>query len=130
MNVQEFNEKYLMNRPRCVSKSGEIFDYLNPMTIPSIVCKDGFKVSVQVGSSHYCSPRSVDGPWYQVELGFPNKVVQEWMDYIEDYDQPLDTVYAYVPIQLVIDAFESHGGIDEKKTILWSDNSNATKSIR
>lgn len=41
----------------------------------SITCADGFKVSVQAGEFHYCSPRRDDSEWNSVELGFPLRLM-------------------------------------------------------
>jgi hypothetical protein len=41
---------------------------------PQIVCADGFKMSVQGNQNAYCQPRNDQGPYYQVECGFPSEV--------------------------------------------------------
>ena len=33
------------------------------------------------------------------------------MEYVEDYDNPTYTVYAYVPVEVVQEVIEKHGGI-------------------
>lgn len=76
-----------------------------------ITCKDGFSLSVQAAHGAYCSPRSNNGPWYEVEVGYPSDIPNHIMPYIEDYDDPLFTVYGYVPIELVELLIEEHGGI-------------------
>lgn len=76
-----------------------------------IVCADGFSLSVQATHGAYCSPRENVGPWYEVEVGFPSaKPNAEVMAYAEEPDEPTDTVYAYVPIELVEKLIEEHGG--------------------
>lgn len=79
--------------------------------VPYISCKDGFKVSVQASNTHYCEPRDDNGPWSKVECGFPTEAVPCWLEYAADKDRPTDTVYGYVPILLVVEALDSHGGI-------------------
>lgn len=89
----------------------------------SIVCVDGFKLSVIAGAGAYCSPRPslhdgdvpVDfaGPFSQVEVGYPSERPEpwsEWERYCESPGSPTDTVYGYVPVKLVRALIESHGG--------------------
>lgn len=84
----------------------------------------GSMVSIQHSEGHYCDVRSwfgnendVMGLDYlehynkqitkkspediTVELGFPNFEDERLREYAEDPDNPMDTVYAYVPITLV-----------------------------
>jgi hypothetical protein len=82
---------------------------------PQIVCADGFKMSVQGNQNAYCQPRNDQGPYYQVECGFPSEVplTDELKEFAEccgtdDYTQ---TVYGYVPAAIVLAEFEAHGGI-------------------
>ena len=80
---------------------------------PQITCKDGFQLSVQVGKFYYCAPRANTGPWSKVEVGFPSmapELIQEWA---EDPENLTDTVYVNVPIELVQQLIDLHGGIDE-----------------
>jgi len=89
---------------------------------PRMVCKDGFAVSVQASLSHYCSPRGThpDEPWTQVECGFPSEHVPAWDEFqetprsedVEEGKDPTEDVYPYVPIEKVLEAFETHGGFD------------------
>jgi hypothetical protein len=76
-----------------------------------IVCADGLKFSAQASASHYCAPRNSQGPWETVEIGFPNRSVPEFMEYAEEADKPTDTVYGYVPVEIVEAVIEAHGGI-------------------
>ena len=78
---------------------------------PRIKCKDGFSLSVQASSSAYCSPReSYPELWLSVEVGYPSEVPELIMGYVEDKENPTDTVYGYVPTELVEQLIESHGG--------------------
>ncbi len=82
---------------------------------PKLFCKDGFSVSVQASSFHYCCPR-VDGAerYEAVELGFPSDEDPIIMDYAEDYSDPTGTVYGFVPVSVVNELIEKHGGISEE----------------
>ena len=78
---------------------------------PRLLCNDGFSISVQASSFHYCRPQ-LDGVqnYESVELGFPSKEDELINDYAED-DNYTETVYGYVPIEVVERLIEKHGGI-------------------
>ena len=76
-------------------------------------CKDGFTMSVQASEYHYCIPRNNDGPWTHVEVGFPSDREELLMPYAEDSEHPTETVYAYVPVEVVEKVIEKHGGLVE-----------------
>ena len=124
MNALEFNEKYLMGRPLDTIQGENDFSYsfIRPVCIPRIFCKDGFNVSVQVGGCLYCTPRQNEGPWYEVELGFPSEGDKRLLEYMDAMSEDAtDNVYGYVPLSIVMEVFEDHGGIDEDATKHWSD---------
>lgn len=73
-------------------------------------CADGFHMSVQTGRTHYCTPRDNDGPWTHVEVGFPSARAEQLMPYCEDPNDPTETVYACVPVELVVAVIDEHGG--------------------
>jgi len=79
----------------------------------TVVCKDGFAMSVQASEYHYCSPREngIAMNYSAVEVGFPNKKEDLMLDWAEDRDDPTGTVYAYVPASIIIDVIEKHGGM-------------------
>ena len=87
---------------------------------PPVKCKDGFSISVQASSGHYCSPRvNGDVIYDDVELGFPNMEDELIAKYAEDPDEPTNTVYGYVPVDIVNQLIEKHGGIvcDQKEEL-------------
>jgi len=99
-------------------KSGERYantDLRAPCS--KIVCYDGFEVSVQASSVHYCTPRDNEGPYTEVELGYLLEPVEAWVEYAEDPDDLTRTIYPYVPIELVEAVLEAHGGVDWTATI-------------
>ena len=81
---------------------------------PRVKCKDGFEISIQASEGHYCSPR-VDGDviYTKVELGYPNMEDELIVEYAEDPDKLTDTVYGWVPVDIVNKLIEKHGGIVE-----------------
>lgn len=87
-------------------------DASNYPQVPRIVCKDGFSLSVQASSAHYCCPRDNSAPYTEVEVGYPSDVPHGIMQYCEDSDSPTSTVYAFVPIEKVEALITLHGGSD------------------
>lgn len=78
---------------------------------PRVHCKDGFSVSVQASQYHYCRPRIDSAEKYEkVELGYPSAADELITDYAEDRTYT-DTVYGYVPVEIVDKLIEKHGGI-------------------
>lgn len=83
---------------------------------PRITCTDGTSLSVQGSHYNYCSPRNDEGPYYEVEVGFPSiQPPDSWQQYCEDWDKPTDTVYGYIPVELVEAFIAEHGGFQEGK---------------
>lgn len=79
--------------------------------VKSIVCADGLRISVQASNTHYCTPRNGVGPWVAVEVGFPSERVEEFMEYAEEPERPTDTVYGWVPVEVVEAVVNAHGGL-------------------
>ena len=81
---------------------------------PRAVMADGFSVSIQATEYTYCTPAMNHARSYtDVELGFPSeedKLINEYTEYLED-DTYTDTVYPYVPVEIVDKLIEKHGGI-------------------
>lgn len=77
-----------------------------------VVCQSGTSLSVQASRTHYSIPRDNHGPYSAVEVGYPSRKPPEaWQEYCEDWEHPKDTVYAYVPIELVAAWIDSRGGV-------------------
>ena len=90
---------------------GDLIGYAMLKRRPRIVCADGFDVSIQASECHYCRPRRDDGPYTAVEIGYPSDEVSEWMEYAESPDAPLETVYGWVPVEIIDEVLCKHGGI-------------------
>lgn len=86
-------------------------------TRPRIHCKDGFIFSVQGSDGHYCSPRTNSKEFSAMEIGYPNQVEELILDFAEDRDNPTETVYGYVDVEIIQEVIDKHGGIDEEKTM-------------
>ena len=79
-----------------------------------VVCKDGFSVSIQGGTpSHYCDPRELCNVYNSVELGFPSELDKSLEPYAEE-PETCDTVFGYVPIEVVEELISKHGGISNE----------------
>ena len=105
MNINE----YLLSQ-RDITSPLVYTDHDYP-TAKRITCADGFSLSVQATHGAYCSPRTNIGPWHEVEVGFPSEAPELILSYAEDHDQLTKTVYGYVPIELVDQLIELHGGM-------------------
>jgi hypothetical protein len=86
-----------------------------PSTIfPRMICADGFEMSVQGHWGAYSRPRDDFAEGYSaVEVGFPSAREELLMSYIdggEDSD-PLQSVYGYVPVEIVEQIIKAHGGL-------------------
>lgn len=117
--IEEFKKlplaKMLTELPVLAVSSGS--DLAIKVRMPQIVCADGTTLSVQASEYMYCTPRDNKGPYSSVEVGYPSVEPPEiWQQYAEDPDRPTDTVYAYVPIELVSFFIARHGGIDTDRT--------------
>lgn len=87
---------------------------------PRIYCNDGFSMSVQADKVMYCIPRNTleSGEYKACEIGFPSIKEELIMEYAESADDPTETVYCYVPVELIDKVIEKHGGIKLDKNIL------------
>jgi hypothetical protein len=79
---------------------------------PRITCVDGFSLSVQAGEFNYCTPRINSDNYLSVEVGFPSEKDDDLMEYAENPETPTETVYGYVPVDVVERVIEKHGGMN------------------
>ena len=78
-----------------------------------ITCEDGFTMSVQASRYHYSLPREDEGPHHAFEIGFPSEPEELIIRFAEDASSPTETVYGYVPAEVVDAVIAKHGGIKE-----------------
>ena len=97
-----------------------------------ITCTDGFTMSVQAKQGAYCSPRNDNGPYTEVEVGFPSEAEPLLIPHIEmtkRWDEETDElvemtheelckgatkqVYPWTPIDVVLMVIRKHGGRKE-----------------
>ena len=109
MKINEFILKY-----RTVKK---IVPGITSSYNPHVICKDGFKMSVQAGQSLYSEPKDVVDHYEEAEIGFPSAEESLLTTYAEDEENLCGTVYGYVPCSVIDEVIEKHGGIDEDAVI-------------
>jgi len=82
--------------------------------VQALICKDDTSLSVQASAFHYCYPRIDNSAKYEeVEVWqVTSKVPNSWLEYGDPEDNP----FSYIPVKLVEEFIDSHGGI--KKTML------------
>jgi hypothetical protein len=91
---------------------------------PRLTCTDGFSLSVQASSAHYSAPREDHPDWHWsrfecVEVGYPEDaqgtriaMPDDWLGYADDHNAGLRSdVFAWVPVQLVCEWIQAHGGL-------------------
>ena len=98
--------------------------------LPIARLKNGLEISIQASHMHECTPKDDAGPWSSVEVGYPNKVIEELIPYAEDPKTPTKTTYNNVPAYLIKKIIDESGGlefglipmllIDEKVHFYWA----------
>lgn len=92
----------------------------NNITRPRIIMKDGVSISLQASAFHYCSPKISElNDYEEFEIGYPSIIIEQLKDYvefpIEDEEEYLNSIYPFVPKDIIIDILYEHGGIDFDK---------------
>jgi len=71
-------------------------------------------MSVQAHDGAYCEPRAdAQRKYTLVEIGFPSTEEPLIMPWCEDDRKPTDTVYGYIPVDVVTTVIVKHGGMVE-----------------
>lgn len=84
---------------------------------PKIVCNDGFEMSVQGSTGHYCEPRDNTEDYVSMEIGFPTEEEELLFPLAEDDTNPTQTVYGWVPVGLIEQVIVKHEGINWSATL-------------
>lgn len=106
MNVNQFHNVF-----RIVSSLSP--DFVN---CPRMFLNSGLNLSVQASLYHYSQPRVSNADYYSAfEIGFPSEKIESIMDYAEDTEMPTETVYGYVPDDVIDKIIQDNGGIDLAK---------------
>tara|TARA_R110000751_G_scaffold305649_1_gene422383 strand:- start:620 stop:1264 length:645 start_codon:yes stop_codon:yes gene_type:complete len=82
---------------------------------PLLRCADGFTMSVQASERHYCTPLNDTGPYTEIEIGFPNMLEPLLIPFQDEptYNAPTESVYCYVPVEIIDEVIAKHGGLIE-----------------
>lgn len=118
---------------------GQKMDYNNQLFYcPRVYAADGFNVSLQIHNGNYCSSnngyRELGNTMIEIEFGFPSmneelmfQYSEMWGSYNYDHEGnelPIDEnnfdvtdTVGKIPIKVMEEVFEKHGGIDWEKTI-------------
>ena len=75
-----------------------------------VIFCDGEQISIQASADHF-SRKNSDGKWTSVELGFPTFVDPRLTQYASYSNDPLNSVYVNVDVNLVAEIIKEHGGI-------------------
>jgi hypothetical protein len=79
---------------------------------PCVVCLDGFQMSVQASEDNYSTPRESGCAAYtHVDVGFPSEADPLLTPYMECPGDPTESIYPYVPSEVVEAVISRHGGI-------------------
>jgi hypothetical protein len=91
---------------------------------PRLTCNDGCSISVQASRTHYSTPREDHPDWHWsrfecVEVGYPEDaqgtriaMPDDWLGYADNPSAGLRSdVFAWVPVQLVCEWIQAHGGL-------------------
>ena len=88
--------------------------------MPRIYCKDGFSISIQISKGHYSGSengiRTFGIDWKLVEWGFPSQPIDA-EKYMSEDSESIRSVGGYVPVELMEELIEEHGGIDLQTTL-------------
>ena len=109
MKINEFIQKY--------RKVKKLVPGMTRSYNPHVICKDGFKMSVQAGQTLYSEPKDVADSYERAEVGYPSTEESLLTTYAEDEENLCGTVYGYVPCSIIDEVIKKHGGIDENAVI-------------
>lgn len=120
--VQWLNKSYMMLSGKNQECLGGSF-----LVRPFVICNDGFSISIQASSAHYCRPKKLlpTGLYESVEVMYLVSEVANYK-YMDDYKllheygswegstiDGIGEVFGYVPIELVQNIIDLHGGIND-----------------
>lgn len=120
LNEQPFNSGGERMSEQLSRKKNMVLEGLN--TKPQydrIYFNNGGDISIQSSSFDYCEPRDDQGPYTEMELGYPGRgtmITNSLLEYAEgrhsgeDFDQ-YKTVYPYVPVSVIKELIGANGGI-------------------
>ena len=91
--------------------------FANNRVLRYVICNDGFTFSLQAGPSHYSTPKEMADYYSAFEIGYPSTEESLWEQWIEPGNEPTESVYGWVPQDIINAVIKKHGGIDEREFI-------------
>lgn len=86
---------------------------------PRVYAKDGFNVSLQIHNGNYCTSengyRKFGHTMEEVEYGYPSDYDEMFEPYASGED--ITSSLGSIPVSVLEQIFEKHGGVDWEKTI-------------
>jgi hypothetical protein len=86
----------------------------NSICVDRVICNDGFSMSVQASQYHYCTPQTqytITTEYTHMEVGYPSEIEESLLPFAENENDPCDTVYARVPVEIINEVIMKHGGV-------------------
>ena len=78
-----------------------------------VICADGFRMSIQASSGHYCTPKVDIDQDANIKYSTVELLVYSYDELLEGYIDDWngrDKIGAYVPVNVVIKVLKKHGG--------------------
>ena len=99
-----------------------VSDTKNGFKRPMVVMGDGVSMAVQASAFHYCEPKKSGLDSYKsYEVGCPSEVIEQLREYVEcpvETDEEfLNSIYPFVPADVLSQIVMEHGGIDKEATL-------------
>lgn len=108
------------NAVECTQMSMEKTYNTKHFHLPRVYCNDGFNISIQIDNGHYCVSengiRTFGSDWKLVEWGFPSQPIDA-EKYMSERAETINGVGGFVPVELMEELIEEHGGIDLQTTL-------------
>ena len=106
MTIEKLREHIKGKLTVIPNMDGSTYKYREP--VEWVQCKDGESLSVQAGGMLYSTPREDHAKFTHVEVGYPTATVPDsWLEYGDGNDE----IFGYIPIEMVVDYINDHGGV-------------------
>lgn len=79
-----------------------------------LLLADGTSLSIQASDGHYCAPRcdmNEFSEYHEFEIGFPSSHIAEIETYKDGTDEQQQSVFGYVPVEVINSLIEARGGV-------------------
>jgi len=78
-----------------------------------LMLANGVSLSIQASHAAYSIPRIIlpYAEYSAMEIGYPSERIESLMEYAEDPERPTNTVYPYVPVEVLEKVIAEAGGV-------------------